>query len=224
MTRATLPLLALALAAMSPAAGLTFASSSFANNGATRTSFLNATGITTPEYLVDFESFAVGDNLNGDLLPGGLVYTTNSTSATNGGVVQSDPNFFGTSNPIGTKALSILESATNVVTFTTPVDYFGGILIDVNGSPITVTYVGGATQTFNVGQSGSTGNTGVFFGIFRNDQPQILSVNINAQGGDGEAGLDNFEYGVVQPVPEPATMAALGLGALALLRRRARRA
>lgn len=226
MTRfASAAAFALLSASFASAAGQYFQSTAFANNGAVRTSWLTAAGVAAPDFVEDFESFAVGTDINGDPLAGGATFTAGSTSATAGGVVQSSPSFFGSSNPIGTRGLAMIESgsASNIVTFASPVTYFAGYHADTGGGTLIVTYVGGATENYTLTGNGTDGNTAIFFGIYNNDRPGIVSVNLNnVTGGDGQWMLDNFEFGGT-PVPEPATMAALGLGVAALLRRRSRR-
>jgi hypothetical protein len=62
-------------------------------------------------------------------------------------------------------------------------------------------------------------NTSGFWGVISTSE--IGRINMFSVGGDVE-GMDNVEMWAA-PVPEPATMAALGLGAIALLRRRSKK-
>lgn len=187
------------------------------NSAATRDSWLLASGITGGTFLVDFESETVGTNLNGVNLAGGLTITHPSGSA----VVQSASSFFGTSNPIGQNALALAEgSVAAVLTFATPVDYVGGYDIDKPGGTIRVTLTDNSVHTFSSDTTGSGGDSAEFWGLYRDAGPAISMVEfVSVSGGDGEWGLDNLEYGSAV-VPEPATMTALGLGLLAVVRRR----
>lgn len=88
---------------------------------------------------------------------------------------------------------------------------FGTILLTVNPS-LTVTGYPTTWQQFNVTLSGLSGPTSGRF-AFHYDVP-----NGGPSGANSDyIGIDTIAY---QAVPEPATMAALGLGVAALLRRR----
>lgn len=197
---------------------LFFNSTSFAGNPAVRNSWLTAIGIPNGQYFVDFESYAVGTNLNAVDLGGGASITHPTSNA----LVQSASSFFGGSNPIGTKALALGESTgTITLLFASPVDYVGGYDIDQPGGVLRATFTDNTTAQINLESTGSSGNSAEFWGVWRNDGPSITKLEfLSTSGGDAEWGLDNLEYGAV---PEPGTMIALGAGlALAQLRRRRR--
>lgn len=219
MTKSCLVALSvLAMASTSSAAVQFFNSSNFGNNATMRNNWLSAIGIASGEHFADFESYAVGTNLNGVGLGGGATLTHPSGSA----LVQSSSSFFGNSNPIGTRALALDEiSGAITLTFSTPVDYIGGFEIDNPGSTLRVTLTDSSTATINLESTAVGGDSAEFWGVFRNDMPAITMAEfLNTNGGDGEWGLDNLEYGVV---PEPGTIAVMGAGLLLLARRRIRR-
>lgn len=218
MKRFVLVLATGAVAGSSFGSVLFFNSASFAGNGAMRTSWLTAAGISGGQYFVDFESYAVGTNLNGVDLGGGAALSHPTSTA----LVQSSASFFGSSNPIDTKALALGEtSGTITLNFATPVDYIGGYDIDQPGATVRATLTDNSTISFSWDATGSSGNSAEFWGLWRNDAAAISKVEFVAtNGGDGEWGLDNLEYGAV---PEPGTMIVVGAGlALTQLRRRRR--
>ncbi len=204
------------VASASQAAVLFYNSTAVANNDATRNSWLADAGIVAGQNFIDFEAETVGTNLNGVNLSG-LTVTHPSTNA----LVQSSSAFFGTSNPIGTKAMALAEtSGTITLTFATPVDYIGGFDIDQPGASVKATFTDNSSAQFAIDGTGSAGDTGEFWGLWRNDALAISKVEFLAtNGGDGEWGLDNVEFGAV---PEPGTLLVLAAGAaLAAKRRRA---
>jgi hypothetical protein len=109
-----------------------------------------------------------------------------------------------------------------VVTFSgLPVTAFGGRIGngDIGGNWIansvtTLTMSNGDTMSINT-------NTESFLGWVGG--PVVTSASITSTGsvdGNNWANLDHAYTGAATTVPEPATMAVLGLGALAMLRRR----
>lgn len=198
------------------AGALFFNSTSFAGNAAERALWLSAIGITGGTNFVDFEAITVGININGVDLGGGLSIGHPSGNA----LVQSSPSFFGSSNPIDTRAVALQEIAgTITLTFAAPVDYVGGYDIDMPGGTLRATFADNSTAQITLDTTASSGDTAEFWGVWRNDQAAITKIEfIATSGGDGEWGLDNLEYGAV---PEPGTMIAIGAGlTLARLRRR----
>lgn len=201
----------------SQGAVLFFNSQTPANNATTRASWLAASGIVAGAYFQDFESVDVGTNLHGVLLPGGLTITHSQGNA----YVQSASSYFGGSNPIDTRALALRNGGgmETLLTFATPVDYFAAYDIDSPAGAVLITFEDQTTATVSLETTGSGGLTAEFWGIYRNDMPRIAVVRYAPGGGDGEVGLDNIEFG---PVPEPATIAALGIGLVAIASRRRR--
>lgn len=216
MNRVLMLLISGGLAGSSVASPMFFNSTTFAGNAAVRDAWLGAIGITSGQFLVDFESISVGTNVNGLDLGGGLTIVHPSGSA----LVQSNASFFGSSNPIGTRAVALQEVAgTITLNFTSPVDYVGGFDIDMPGATLRATFADNSTAQISLDTTGSSGDTAEFWGVWRNDAATITKLEfIGTSGGDGEWGLDNLEYGAV---PEPGTLVAIGAGlTLARLRRR----
>lgn len=193
-----------------------FNSAAFANNGATQSSFYTAAGISSPQWLVDFEAIPVSTNVHGNasLFPN-LTITTSNSSA----VVTSGAGSIGGSNPIGARALQMAEGNNVFLTFATPVDYIGGFDIDQSGLSLTVFLVGGGSESVNLETTAGDGNSAEFWGYVKNSGgPQISSVRFSGVSGASGWALDNLQYNT--PVPEPCTILALGTGAVALMRRR----
>lgn len=113
--------------------------------------------------------------------------------------------------------LSTNGSSTNVGASATSVGDFTTLLVSINPTQSTVGYPTTYTQ-YTAVIAGILPVTGVSGRLaFRYDVPNGGSSGVN---GD-YIGIDDVAY-TAAPVPEPATMAALGLGALAVLRRRKR--
>jgi hypothetical protein len=156
-------------------------------------------------YLEDFNNFTYGSPLNGQATwaaPGANGYGWTAGGAPGG--LWSNAGALSTntaSDPI-------------VITMTgAPVTAFGGIFAntDINGNTIagtlTISFNGGAQTQVAAGSNGFLGWYGT---------TPIASVTIQVDDAPGQ--VDHFYVG--SAVPEPATMAALGLGAIALIRRR----
>jgi hypothetical protein len=200
-----------------------FASTSFSNNTVKRDEWLAASGIAAPTFFENFENIAVGTNISGNssILPGGLTMTAATPFAL---TVTNSTGLLGGSNPIDLRAVAIREDNQITFSFTNAVDYVGGYVIDPGSYDGVLTFANGSTQAFSFNTDGAgTGNTAKFWGFYRNDRPAIASFTFFVRGGDNEAGLDNIQFGNVQAVPEPATVAVMGLSLAALGRRRLRR-
>lgn len=194
-----------------------------ADNASTRAAWLAAAGVAAPDYLEDFESGALlNTNVSGvsGVLAGGLVVTDTSSDAE--AYVRNSSTYFGGSNPVGGQSLAHNEHQYLQLDFGSGgVDYVGGLGLDHGATTIIVTYVGGATSTHSLELTGSSGDTAEFWGFYKNDMPRITRLQLDATG-DGEWGIDNIEFSA-SPVPEPGTVALVGLALAAAARRRARR-
>lgn len=207
------------LMAQAPADMLVFNSPDPSANVSTRASWLSAIGISSPNYLVDFETgFSHAQNVSGipGLFPGNMVIT--DTSSANLAQVITGAGLFSGSNPVGAFALRQNEDPYLEFDFAgAPVDYFAIQDIDQAHTTGIVTFVGGSTTTFSIEGTVGSGDSAEFWGIYRNDRPQIVRVQFDASG-DTYWGVDNIEYGAV---PEPASLIAVTTGlALAAFRKR----
>ena len=207
--------LSVCMAGFSGAAMTTFESPDAAGNEAARNNWLAEIGTTIPQFLVDFETgFVQGQNVSGDtgLFPGGLVIT--DTSNAGSAKISGLSSDFGGSNPVGSFSLAHNEEQYLELSFSNPVNYIAFQAFDhyINTNGI-VTFVGGGTETFTLDRA-RTNEGAEFFGIYNNDMPLILSVELDADG-DGEWGIDTIEYG--SPVPIPSALWLLGSGLIALV-------
>jgi hypothetical protein len=194
---------------------LTFNALDPGDNAAPRASWLAAVGISSPQYLVDFEAgFVAGENLSGvtGLFPAGLVFT--DTSGADQAIVRTGAGVINGSNPVGIFSLTHNESAFLELDFTAgPVDYVGFLDIDQAGTAGVALLADGSSVPFGFETTGVGGDSAEFYGIFRNDGPRIVLVKLDASG-DGRWGIDNIEYGTVPSdvIPEPGSMILLGTG------------
>ncbi len=75
------------------------------------------------------------------------------------------------------------------------------------------------TYTAAGSSNGNGDNSAVFLGVFSSNN-DIGSVVLSTTNDGAGFGINRVDMGPCHPVPEPASMAALGMGALALIRRR----
>jgi PEP-CTERM motif len=193
---------------------LTFESDSPAANASTRANWLTASGIVSPENLVNFESgFTNNENISGvtGLFPGGLVIS--DTSSAHAAIIKSGAGVIGGSNPVGMFSLTQNEQPYLQLDFSArPIDYLGFLDIDQAGTTGIITFVGGATANFSFGTTPSDGDSAQFYGIFDNNLPQITKIQFDASG-DGIWGIDNIEFGAnAAVVPEPSSLVLFGIG------------
>lgn len=106
----------------------------------------------------------------------------------------------------------------------TPVTAFGARVANTDPSE---TYISGnATlylsngEQFTISQGAESG----FIGWIGSSPIAWAKIGTTSSESDNWAEVDRVITGQTSPVPEPATIAALGLGAIALIRRRARKA
>lgn len=195
---------------------LTFNSLTPDYNSTTRANWLSAVGITTPQYLVDFESeFKPNDNISGitGLFPYNMVITDTSTA--HQAIIRSGSGVINSSNPVGTFSVTQNELAYLELYFPNPVDYVAFQDIDQAGTDFIITLEDGATFTGKLETTGSSGDTAEFFGIYRNDKSRIVKIELDASG-TAPWGIDTIEYGVLSTVPEPTTLLLLGLGLIGM--------
>lgn len=206
------------------AALMTFDSTDPANNTTTRNTWLNAIGISSPDYTVNFESgFTDGQNIHNTEIGTWLkISAPSGTTVT----IESGSGSIDGSNPIGSFAAEFSNEWNGcALSFSTAVDYLGFHDIDKGAGTVTVYFVGGGYSTVSINATGTSGDSAEFFGIYRNDQPGITGIAFSFNNANiFDWGIDNIEYGIV-PVPEPssAALVACALCSAAVAWRRLRR-
>lgn len=225
MSFKSLLVLSSVLAAMSAQASLTVyqgydlgASSGDArpNADAAAAAFDAAAGTTS---LYDFENAPVGQFSSLTIAPGATLTGTdiNSNNQEVRDTVYGTPdNIWGYNTTAGGRQFGSFFGGTMTVTYSTAAKSFGAYLsgMQVFGS-VTFNLADGSSQSVAVSNDGQSGGV-EFLGA-------TSSVGISSVRLDGTfdiAAIDDIRSG--EPVPEPATMAALGLGLAAVARRRKR--
>ncbi len=167
--------------------------------------------------LITFESAPVGAYsslaLGGGVTLTGIDFGSNNQEIRNSPISSPD-GLFGFNTTAGGTNFASMNGGTMTFTFATPVQSFGAYFSGVQLSVETVTFNDGVAQSLNLLNLGS----GVQFFGFTDAGQSISSVTIHVLG--DIIGVDDVRHVQASPVPEPASLAVLGLGALALIRRR----
>ena len=169
----------------------------------------------------------------------GSAYTTNSVTLADGNVLNvngdqvaaSGTGFAPFSNGY-TGDILITNGTSETITFATPLTALGfyvapdvGISIPgfLSNATITVTLSNG--QSTNVSLSNFAAGAAQFVGFYGTGDVTSMTISVAGTNGFGGA-IGDFAFGGFESVPEPASIAGLGAGVLALVvaRRRGRRA
>lgn len=206
-----------------PASAFTTYTSRYADMDATRQSWLNDLGISSPDETINFESgFTDLQNILGTTLSGGLTIT----SSTGGYAFVTDSSSdLGGSYPLGTFALAVDEGDSYAFDFSSSISYFGFYMMDNGSTNLTTNYTDGSSENTTINGSGSSGYNGTFLALTF-DKPVSSLYIPSVNGGDGEVGIDNIEFGSTvptAPIPEPATIFLFGTGIATLVGSRIRR-
>ncbi len=161
--------------------------------------------------------------------PTSITATASTTDSSNNFVTNGTP--FETFATSGTQFLFEAGNGTQglnaTLTFSAAVAGVGLYVTDLgdgispaNQVELVLTLSDGSTETFttNVGGDNTDGNL-LFFGVVSSDPAlkiaSVLIQSTNTTGGDA-LGVDDLTIGVAAAVPEPASLALLGAGVLAL--------
>jgi len=157
--------------------------------------------------IIDFESATPGFSTTGD----GFVRNTQRCSAALCG--------YNTT----TAGANFLDATYNTTfNFSTAIDSFGAYFTGVQRGDATLTYLDGSTTVLTMPAADLSNGGTTFFG-FSDSGASIASIAYFTGTGGDYVGVDDIRYGNAgNAVPEPATLAILGLGlaGLSISRRR----
>lgn len=202
----------------------TFNSPDPGENVATRLEWLAGVGISTPQYLVDFESgFSDDQDIStGWTDAGGLTISSTYSGTSVGAKIVSGNGSIQNSNPVGTFALASQNNGL-VFTFSVPVNYIAFQDIDQQDTVITFYFSDGSSITSDsLDTTATSGDSAEFVGFFV-DGTLITKMEFVA-GGISPWGIDNIEYGRNPAlIPVPNTLLLLGpalFGVFGILKRK----
>lgn len=163
--------------------------------------------------VINFESTPLGSFSSQTVAPGVTLSGTNPLIVD--APYSTPDSLFGYNTTVGGTHFAQFFGGSMTFTFATPIHAFGTYLTGVQLDHLDISFDDGSAQSIPLVNVGS----GAQFLGFTDAGKSISSLTINMQTptvGD-VAGMDDVRYGAV---PEPTTMATVGLGIAALLRRR----
>ena len=195
------------------------------NSTAAAASFGVAAALLGNVSIITFEGSPVGSFSNLLVAPGVSISGSdlNSSNQTIKDAFNATfPSLDGYNTTSGGSKFVEVFGGTLVFTFATPVQFFGAFLsgVQTNFFADTITFSDGTSQTIFVPGAGTSNSVGeLAFVGFTDAGKSISSITITAGGPNGAdaIGVDDVRYQrAAAAVPEPTTLALLGLGLLGL--------
>jgi len=196
---------------------------------AAASSFDTAAAAIAPASLINFESAPIGSFSSLTVAPGvtitGADYLGNNQTILNSPAEPGTPPVDGFNTTLGGSEFVEVQGGTLTFSFASPTQFFGAYYTGIQSEFFSdyLTFSDGTSQTIDITNPDPSAGGVTFLG-FTDAGKSITSITVDAGSPPGAGdylGIDDVRYET--PVPEPASISLLAVGAVGLLGRRRNR-